>query len=293
MTQKLISIADLYRDSGYADFDQEHRQGGTFRVQMVMAEHGPHAFTDPPLSQMLMVGLVEGSGFAKLDFGDGWRTFDALETGVVDLQPAHQECRFEVARPHKILVAGVQADVVKRCLHDVGVQGDPFEPLYARMRGRNGQLALLHSMWRAMGRGGPANNLYVDGCVISLLGMFCAAAKMAATWSPPVIEDIRLDRVVEYIEAHFAAPIVMDDLAKVAGMSTIQFSRSFKKAVGLTPHAFLTDRRLAEAKFLLKSSQLSITEVALAAGFGSSAHFASVFSRKVGATPSAYRASTA
>ena len=289
MTQTFTSIQDFYQNSGYAAFEQEHRKGGSFEVQMLCVEQDAHAMVDPPVPQLMLVGVVKASGYAKFDFGDGWKEHASIRGEVVDLQPAHQECRFHVDEPHEVLLAAIPDAVVRAKLDEVGIRGDPFEGLYGRILGTNGHFAVLRSMWRAMSEGGAANSLYVDGCMVSLLGMFCAIAQTSPSWLPPVLEDARLDRVVDFIEAHFAEPVVMGDLAKVAGMSTIQFSRAFKKAVGMTPHAFLTRRRLTQAKLLLRSSKLTITEVAFSSGFGSSAHFASVFSRKIGTTPSHYR----
>ena len=287
------SLSDFYLDSEYAQFPQEHRQGGAFGVSMLRAEQEAHAFTDPAVPALSMVAALRGSGYAKFDFGNGWQVYEDLPSEIVDLQPAHQVCRFQIEQPHTVLVASLQSDVVRQKLDDAGIRGDPFERLYGRMRGRDGQIAVLRSMWQAMQVGGPANDLYVDGCVIALLGMFCRAAGPDNDLPlPPVLDDPRLGRVIDFIEDHYAERIVMDDLAKVASMSTIHFSRAFKKAVGMSPHAFLTQRRLERAKALLKRSKLSVTEIAFATGFGSSAHFASVFSRKVGAPPSVYRSNT-
>jgi len=67
------------------------------------------------------------------------------------------------------------------------------------------------------------------------------------------------------------------------------FIRAFKATTGMTPHAFLTDLRIARAAEQLKTRGLSITEVALACGFSSPGHFSTVFRRIVGVTPSKYR----
>ena len=290
MVESYTSMQDFYLQSDYAQFVQEHRSGGTFNVRMIRAKQEPHAFIDPAVPELHMVATMQASGYARFDFGGGWIEHPNVAPDIVDLQPANQTCHFQVDEPHEVLVASIPSDIVREKLDEVGIRRDPFECLYGRMMGRNGQSAVLRSMWQAIHAAGPATDMFVDGCVIALLGMFCATANSFDGWSPPVLEDTRLDRVVEFIEEHFSTQIVMDDLAKVAGMSTIHFSRAFKKSLGTTPHAFLTQRRLLHAKALLRSSKLSITEVALAAGFGSSAHFASVFSRKVGFTPSAFRA---
>jgi AraC family transcriptional regulator len=129
--------------------------------------------------------------------------------------------------------------------------------------------------------------------VITLLGHLMLLAKHDPKWDVPVLDDKRLIRVVDYIEAHFADPIRMDDLAAIACLSTIQFSRAFKQTVGWTPHRYLTQRRIAQARHLLATSSSPVTEIGFLCGFASSAHFSTVFAQSTGASPLQFRASIA
>jgi len=77
--------------------------------------------------------------------------------------------------------------------------------------------------------------------------------------------------------------------AGVACLSVVHFSRAFKAAVGVSPHVYLTHRRVVYANRLLEESQFSIIQVGYACGFNSPAHFAATFRAKTGTSPSAYR----
>ena len=99
----------------------------------------------------------------------------------------------------------------------------------------------------------------------------------------------RLRRVSDYIEAHFAQPVRLDDLAAAAGLSRFHFSRSFQAAMGEAPMAYLVRRRLEEAKRLLRTSDLRVSEIAQACGLGAASQFAALFKRATGFMPSAYR----
>ncbi len=99
----------------------------------------------------------------------------------------------------------------------------------------------------------------------------------------------RLTRVLDFIDAALDRDLTLDELAREACLSPFHFARSFKAAMGASPHRYLLQRRLEHAKALLRAGALSITEVALACGFSSPAHFASSFRRATGVTPSLFR----
>lgn len=78
-------------------------------------------------------------------------------------------------------------------------------------------------------------------------------------------------------------------LAAAADLSVAQFQRRFKDEIGLPPMEYLTRRRLEWAGSLLRETDLSVTEIALQAGFPSSQYFATVFKKFTGSTPTDYR----
>lgn len=99
-----------------------------------------------------------------------------------------------------------------------------------------------------------------------------------------------LKRVIEMIEALFDQSIKLKDLAEQAGMSVYHFSRSFKHSTGSTPHSYVNRRRLERASDLLRSSDMSITQIGIDSGFSSSSHFSTAFTQTFGISPVSYRA---
>ncbi|WP_031214341.1 helix-turn-helix transcriptional regulator, partial [Mesorhizobium sp. LSJC255A00] len=73
------------------------------------------------------------------------------------------------------------------------------------------------------------------------------------------------------------------------GVSRFHFWRAFKQSTGMTPHAFIAQRRLEQAADMLRSTSLSATEIAMECGFGSSSHFTTAFKRAFGAVPTEFR----
>lgn len=100
-----------------------------------------------------------------------------------------------------------------------------------------------------------------------------------------------LRRVVDFIEAHLASPLAIQDLADAVGLSPYHFARAFKRATGEPPHRFVLRRRIARARDLIAAGTLPLAEVALAAGFSSQSHLTQRFRELTGLTPGQFAAS--
>ncbi len=94
-------------------------------------------------------------------------------------------------------------------------------------------------------------------------------------------------RVREYIEAHYAENVSLEQLATIADLSPFHLLRVFQQETGLSPHLYLTQVRIARAKSLLAFG-LPITQAALETGFVDQSHLTRQFKRHVGITPGQY-----
>lgn len=99
----------------------------------------------------------------------------------------------------------------------------------------------------------------------------------------------RTSTAKDYIEAFFHKKINLDQLGKVANMSTFHFLRSFKQIFGITPMEYLTKVRLDYAGYLLKNSDLSIQEITTSCGFESPSSFGRLFRTRQQMTPTQFR----
>jgi len=113
-------------------------------------------------------------------------------------------------------------------------------------------------------------------------------------WQLPTVTGglapVALRNVLEYIEAHLGEPLLLCDLAAQVSLSEYHFARMFRQSMGVAPHQFVMQRRMARAKALLLSSNQSLTDIALACGFNSASHFSNRFKAAKGITPSQLRA---
>ena len=99
----------------------------------------------------------------------------------------------------------------------------------------------------------------------------------------------KLRQVTTFVADNYASEIKLDELARVAGMSSFHFAREFKRTTGTTPHQYLINFRVERAKALLSENELPLTEVGLRAGFSHQSHFTRLFRRITGTTPHLYR----
>ena len=257
---------------------------------MLFARQEAIEITDPAVPQIAFVGARRADGPGEFDFGDGWRTRE-LRAGVVDPQPAFTECRFRIPDLDLLVLHIDQSRLAER-LDEVGVPVSALDPLYATFEPMPRALALIEAAWDAMGRGGPGADLAVDGAVSALMGMMLDRAGRRPP-PPPRLDDRRLQRVVDYVEAHLERSVTAGELAGVAAVSLFHFTRVFRAATGATPLAYVTARRVARAQAMLADPRMPLAEVAFATGFASQSHFGAVFRRHTGLTPGAWRAEAA
>lgn len=104
------------------------------------------------------------------------------------------------------------------------------------------------------------------------------------TWANKRQVFLRLQRVHNYVCACSDQELDINVLARMANYSPCHFLRIFHAVYQTTPHAYLVDRRLLRAQWLLHSSNLAVTEIAVACGFENRSAFSRLFRRHFGTT---------
>lgn len=171
-----------------------------------------------------------------------------------------------------------------RLQHDLGCSRDggfrPFATISTRVLFNQ-----LNDLYATL-TDGHAGQLEKEGAAI---GFFSHMQRMLMP-APLVAEDAgaRLARAAEFINDNFTRLVSVDDISAAAGLSPAHLIRSFKSRFGMTPHAYLVNRRIEHGRAQLRRG-LPIAEVALDAGFADQAHFQRAFKQHVAATPGQYR----
>jgi AraC family transcriptional regulator len=115
---------------------------------------------------------------------------------------------------------------------------------------------------------------------------------VAASWRSRIRERTSarwVGDVRDYLHAHPGRRVTLRELASLAGVHEVHVVRGFRRALGVTPGAYLRRLRIEAARDALLHTPASIAEIALAAGFSSQAHFTRLFRRQTGLTPAAFR----
>ena len=99
----------------------------------------------------------------------------------------------------------------------------------------------------------------------------------------------KIQIAARYISEHYNEEITLPDIAAMTFMEETYFSKKFKQLTGFGFKEYLISTRVKAAENLLKTTKLSVGEIADSCGFSSSNYFGSVFKRLLGVSPANYR----
>lgn len=105
----------------------------------------------------------------------------------------------------------------------------------------------------------------------------------------PTYKSRRIEKVMEYLRQNFDKPVDLSDVAKIANMTEVSFSRFMKSQTGVGFIDTLLDIRLAHASRLLIDTNQPIAEIAYNCGFNNISNFNRLFKKKKGCTPKQFR----
>jgi AraC family transcriptional regulator len=219
----------------------------------------------------------------------------ALSVGRGELYISESaQCLQARARGNALWVAILgQRAAWQRLLGEVGdpSSGEPMLLAAQHPAGRNVRQVVIDLVRHALGAG----NAEVESA--NALNAFVSAmADLQAAFDPLIRRCpgrtlaqrravfLRLQRVRRHMLVNCHLDLDVDQLARMVSYSSCHFIRAFRTVFGQTPHAALVDYRLQRAHELLGSSELAVSEVALASGFENRCAFSRVFKRRFGVT---------
>jgi AraC-like DNA-binding protein len=137
---------------------------------------------------------------------------------------------------------------------------------------------------------GPSDPILNETYVLELLESLFARLKQPSPQTiAGALSSQQLRFVRDFVEAHIADKIVLEDLSALVGLSRFRFLKLFKRTIGMTPHAWLLRMRLEKAVALINANRnMSITEIAHAVGFFDQSHFTRAFREAYGVTPARF-----
>jgi AraC-type DNA-binding domain-containing proteins len=274
----------------YARTVKECHSVGTIGASIVRFECDAGEYPREATSDFALT-MVENGGFAaEFDFGAG-RFSANVSPGQLFLSPPFTATHSEFHGTAKGVVLAVAYARVAALLHDVVSTPDKglFE-LYVRPLCDDFIRSAVHQLLATAQLPKRVDSLFADAAILAILATLARLGAQREVKAKRGLADWQLRRVMEKLES--MQDISLAGLASVANLSPYHFARAFKQTTGLPPHHFQLMRRIERAKELLTSTHLSVTEVALGVGYGSSQTLARAFRKEVGTTPIDYRRST-
>lgn len=167
-------------------------------------------------------------------------------------------------------------------LSDHATRGYEFHTPVRHDRHARSMFDTLFRLYRGSS-GGSADGLLVDECLLGLVARLGTPAR--SNRSSGVAAGIA--RVKAAIDADPAHGFTLARLAELSGVNQYQMIRMFARATGLTPHAYLVQRRVDLARGLIREGS-GLADAALAAGFSDQSHLTRAFVTRYGYTPGTY-----
>jgi AraC family transcriptional regulator len=136
------------------------------------------------------------------------------------------------------------------------------------------------------------NTLFIDNVVMALhthLAQRYGGLRISRTSERGGLTPWQLRLARDALNAQLDRRVSLVQIASDCGLSVSHFAKAFKRSTGVSPHRWLTQRRVDRAKELMRATTTLLAQVALACGFCDQSHFTRVFFRATGVTPNQWR----
>ncbi|HEY6991857.1 MAG TPA: AraC family transcriptional regulator [Bryobacteraceae bacterium] len=130
---------------------------------------------------------------------------------------------------------------------------------------------------------------YLRMILLALANHYWDLGEARIAWEQRQSSAARLAPLFDHIQRHYEQPLLVTEAARLCAMSASCFLQLFKTVTGHSFVAYLNTFRVAKAKELLSTTNKTISEIALEAGFCNQSYFGVIFRRVTGSTPLAYR----
>lgn len=188
----------------------------------------------------------------------------------------------------------VQGDVARYC--EIGIPSHAIGDTALLPRVKYKDLLVHHlteEIYGVAGREDAVARLLTDSLAETIRLLIvdtCTATRPRKKYERTTLDAATRSAIVAYLSDSLDSEITLDGLADLAEMPVSTFNQAFRRSFHTTPYQFVLERRIARAQTLLLTTSLSISEIAAKVGFPNRTHFATAFKRRVGMSPSEYRA---
>ncbi len=215
------------------------------------------------------------------------KTISSMPNTMFCLSPYIKHHEVQHYLPPKYSAIFIEKKLFERCLshyHDTPLH---FDGTITKIKNHKIELYLKEFIQETQ------NNHSVDEVLLENLATLLAhqIIRNLIDYPSPSVEmtdNLIIQNTIRFINTHFEREISLEDLAKMSHLSKSHFSRIFTKEMGISPMHYLKTIRLQNAKKMLRSHKLSITQVSRQCGFNSTAYFSKLFKEHFSLTPKEY-----
>jgi len=223
---------------------------------------------------------------------DGQRLRSSTRNGSITVIPQGQEGDWDIAGPIEVSHVFLPDERLQACAEQIS--GGNAAELLARVGFEDPVAArLMEMLGREADVSDPSSRLFVEQATDLLCTQLLRGHSSICTPREAEVRrglaDWQVRKVTDYMQDRLGAPIGLDDLAGVLGLSRFHFCTAFRQATGRTPHEWLVRLRIERSRQLLADPKMPVTDIAFAVGYETPSSFAAAFRKLMGITPSAFR----
>jgi AraC family transcriptional regulator len=286
------SFTSFYRDV-YTSAIREVRTAGRSGASLFVVEQEAGDWSDAPVPDIVIAQVIGRPYSGVLDLGGGLRSARA-QAGAFGVTPPGYATTIKADVSHALRMFSIRYSSLLALTGDDSAlppDGD-FGPAHSALLIDREIAHLLERLWAEGRDGSPHGALWADGAILQIASVLLRLRNGSRPEARGGLSPRQLKQVLDYLEAHVADDIALQDLAGIAGVSPGHFCRAFKQSMGLSCTQQLIALRMDRAKQMLRNSALPVIEVAAACGYDSPSRFAMLFKRETGHTPTAWRRAT-
>jgi AraC-like DNA-binding protein len=285
----------LHLGHGNARFDARHHVAPLGDISLNYVQYGAEVEIDPGCLGDFYLLQIPLRGSAQIDWAGRSFTSDAHRASLASpSKPLRM--RWGDDTPHlivKIATAVVQRHWASLCGEPVGDRPLEFEPALALDEGAGASVKhLVDFLAQELSCGRttlttPFLAQAESGLIHMLLGQLPHNQSGRLRTPRGDVSPRGVRRARDYIEAHLAAPLTVDEIASASGLCVRSLQLAFREHDGQTPMAYLRERRLLAVQRCLAAPahDTTVTSAALACGFGHLGRFAQDYARRFGESP--------
>ncbi len=265
---------------------------GKDTIGMFVAQQPEGYFPDEALATYNLQMNIGGELLAAVDLGAGTHEV-RMRRGEFVIAPSETSTDYNLYNKHRLMCLGIPARFFDNAARDLGIDTVEIETLLTDTHLDPVIRQVVKECWAEANNDNARGHLFVDANMMTLASRILTLAtgrgREIEEQVGAKLADHLYDRICQYVDSNIDTSLRMKTLARLVDMNEYAFSRVFKAHTGLSPYQWVIERRLNRAEFLLKQSDMNLSEIAFAVGFSSQSHMTNLFSQRSGITPAEFR----